>query len=264
MNVWGNRLKLTIFGESHGKALGIIIDGLPAGTKLNYQEIDLFIDRRRAGKNNFTSPRKENDSYKILSGIKDDIITGAPLSVIFENNNTISKDYGNLENLLRPSHSDYPAKIKFKGFNDFRGGGHFSGRISLALIFAGAIAKNLLKEKGIEILTHIKRIKHIEDENFTENIALEKLKRLEKKDLAFLNEELEEKAHKFLEEVREKGDSVGGEIECICLNLPVGLGSPFFDSLESKIAHLAFSVPAVKGIEFGTGFKFTDKFGSEA
>lgn len=264
MNVWGNKLKLSIFGESHGEALGIIIDGLPAGEKLSYEDINFFIDRRRAGKNSFTSPRKEKDEYKILSGVKNNFTTGAPLTVIFENKNTISKDYGNLENLLRPSHADYPAKIKFKGFNDFRGGGHFSGRITLALTFAGAIAKGILKDKNIEIFSHIKKLKYLKDRNFSENIDFEVLRNLEKKDLAFLNPELEEKARNFLERVRESNDSVGGEIECACFNLPVGLGSPFFDSLESKIAHLAFSVPAIKGIEFGIGFNFADRFGSEA
>lgn len=264
MNVWGNKLKLSIFGESHGEALGIVIDGLPAGEKLSYEDINFFIDRRRAGKNSFTSPRKEKDEYKILSGVKNNFTTGAPLTVIFENKNTISKDYGNLENLLRPSHADYPAKIKFKGFNDFRGGGHFSGRITLSLTFAGAIAKGILKDKNIEIFSHIKKLKYLKDRNFSENIDFEVLRNLEKKDLAFLNPELEEKARNFLERVRESNDSVGGEIECACFNLPVGLGSPFFDSLESKIAHLAFSVPAIKGIEFGIGFNFADRFGSEA
>lgn len=264
MNVWGNKLKLSIFGESHGEALGIVIDGLSAGEKLSYEDINFFIDRRRAGKNSFTSPRKEKDEYKILSGVKNNFTTGAPLTVIFENKNTISKDYGNLENLLRPSHADYPAKIKFKGFNDFRGGGHFSGRITLALTFAGAIAKGILKDKNIEIFSHIKKLKYLKDRNFSENIDFEVLRNLEKKDLAFLNPELEEKARNFLERVRESNDSVGGEIECACFNLPVGLGSPFFDSLESKIAHLAFSVPAIKGIEFGIGFNFADRFGSEA
>lgn len=264
MNVWGSKLRLSIFGESHGQALGIVIDGLPAGTRLNFESINFFIDRRRAGKNSFTTSRKEKDEYNILSGFKDGFTTGSPLCIIFENTDIISKDYGNLESLLRPSHADYPAKIKFKGFNDFRGGGHFSGRISLALAFAGAIAKDILKERKIEIYSHIKKIKHIEDDKFSEDISYKILKELEKKDLAFFNSKLEEEAKIFLEKVKKEGNSVGGEIECICLNLPVGLGSPFFDSLESKIAHLAFSVPAVKGIEFGIGFDFVDKFGSEA
>lgn len=264
MNVWGSKLRLSIFGESHGQALGIVIDGLPAGTRLNFESINFFIDRRRAGKNSFTTSRKEKDEYNILSGFKDGFTTGSPLCIIFENTDIISKDYGNLESLLRPSHADYPAKIKFKGFNDFRGGGHFSGRISLALAFAGAIAKDILKERKIEIYSHIKKIKHIEDDKFSEDISYKILKELEKKDLAFFNSKLEEEAKIFLEKVKKEGNSVGGEIECICLNLPVGLGSPFFDSLESKIAHLAFSVPAVKGIEFGIGFDFVDKLGSEA
>lgn len=264
MNVWGNKIKLSIFGESHGAALGIIIDGLPAGKKLDYEEINFFINRRKAGKNKYTSPRKEKDEYKILSGLKDDFTTGAPLTVIFENNNIISRDYGNLENLLRPSHADYPAKIKFKGFNDFRGGGYFSGRITLALTFAGALAKSILKEKNIEIFSHIKKLKYLEDSSFLDNLDIENLKSLRDKDLAFIKPELEDKAQRFLERVRENGDSIGGEIECMCMNLPVGLGSPFFDSLESKIAHLAFSIPAVKGIEFGLGFDFVNKFGSEA
>lgn len=264
MNIWGNKLKLSIFGESHGIAMGIIIDGLPVGTKLDFEEIDSFIDRRRAGKNKYTSPRKEKDEYKILSGLKDNMTTGAPLAVIFENMNIISKDYRNLKDLLRPSHADYPAKIKYQGFNDFRGGGHFSGRLTLPLTFVGAIAKSILKEKNIEIFSHIKSLKYIKDESFLENNDFESFRNLVKKNLPFLRPELEEKAEKFLDRVKENGDSVGGEIECACFNLPVGLGSPFFDSLESKIAHLVFSIPAIKGLEFGIGFAFNDKFGSEA
>ena len=212
MNTWGNKIKLSIFGESHGEAIGIVIDGLEAGIKLNLENINKFIERRKAGKSSFTTSRKEKDEYKILSGYKDGYTTSAPLCVIFENTNTISKDYENLKDLLRPNHADYPARIKFKGFNDIRGGGHFSGRITLPLTFAGAIAIDILEEKGIKI---------------SEN-------------------------------------SVGGEIECACFNLPVGLGSPFFDSLESKISHLAFSVPAIKGISFGIGFNFANILGSEA
>ena len=135
MNTWGNKIRLSIFGESHGEAIGIVIDGLEAGTKLNLENINKFIERRKAGKSSFTTSRKEKDEYKILSGYKDGYTTGAPLCVIFENTNTISKDYENLKDLLRPNHADYPARIKFKGFNDIRGGGHFSGRITLPLNF---------------------------------------------------------------------------------------------------------------------------------
>lgn len=264
MNVWGNKIKLSIFGESHGEALGIIIDGIKAGTKIDFEKLNKHLDRRKAGKAKYTSPRAEKDNFKFLSGIKDGFTTGAPLSVIFENNNIQSKDYGNLENLLRPSHADYPAKIKFNGFNDFRGGGHFSGRLTLALAFAGGIALEILEEKNINIFSHIKKIGKFEDESFLEKNDFSDFKYLKEKDLAFINSNLEEPVKSFLESIKNKGDSVGGLIECACFNLPVGLGSPFFDSLESKISHLAFSIPAVKGIEFGLGFSFAHKLGSEA
>ena len=266
MNTWGNKIRLSIFGESHGEAIGIVIDGLEAGTKLNLENINKFIERRKAGKSSFTTSRKEKDEYKILSGYKDGYTTGAPFCVIFENTNTISKDYENLKDLLRPNHSDYPAKIKFKGFNDVRGGGHFSGRITLALTFAGAIAIDILEEKGIKIFSHIKRILDIKDKSFLDfkEINLEKFENLKESSLPFIENDLENKTKELLEKIKLSGNSVGGEIECACFNLPVGLGSPFFDSLESKISHLAFSVPAIKGISFGIGFDFVNILGSEA
>ena len=266
MNTWGNKIRLSIFGESHGEAIGIVIDGLEAGTKLNLENINKFIERRKAGKSSFTTSRKEKDEYKILSGYKDGYTTGTPLCVIFENTNTISKDYENLKDLLRPNHADYPAGIKFKGFNDVRGGGHFSGRITLALTFAGAIALDILEEKGIKIFSHIKRILDIKDKSFLDfkEINLQKFKNLKESSLPFIENDLEDKTKELLEKIKLSGNSVGGEIECACFNLPVGLGSPFFDSLESKISHLAFSVPAIKGISFGIGFDFANILGSEA
>ena len=243
MNTWGNKIRLSIFGESHGEAIGIVIDGLEAGTKLNLENIN-----------------------KILTGYKDGYTTGAPLCVIFENTNTISKDYENLKDLLRPNHADYPAKIKFKGFNDVRGGGHFSGRITLALTFAGAIAIDILEEKGIKIFSHIKRILDIKDKSFLDfrEIDLDEFENLKESSLPFIENSLEDKTKELLEKIKLSGNSVGGEIECACFNLPVGLGSPFFDSLESKISHLAFSVPAIKGISFGIGFDFASILGLEA
>ena len=266
MNTWGTKIRLSIFGESHGEALGIVIDGLEAGTKLNLENINKFIDRRRAGKSSFTTSRKEKDEFRILSGYKDGHTTGAPLCVIFENTNTQSKDYENLKVLLRPNHADYPAAIKFKSFNDIRGGGHFSGRITLALTFAGAVAMDILEEKEIKIFSHIKKILDIKDKSFLEfkEVDIDKFKNLKESSLAFIEDDLEIKAKELLERIKLSGNSVGGEIECACYNLPVGLGSPFFDSLESKISHLAFSVPAVKGIQFGIGFDFSNILGSEA
>ena len=195
MNTWGTKIRLSIFGESHGEALGIVIDGLEAGTKLNLENISKFIDRRRAGKSSFTTSRKEKDEFRILSGYKDGHTTGAPLGVIFENTNTQSKDYENLKVLLRPNHADYPAAIKFKGFNDIRGGGHFSGRITLALTFAGAVAIDILEEKGIKIFSHIKKILDIKDKSFLEfkEVDLDKFKNLKKGSLAFIEDDLVEK-----------------------------------------------------------------------
>lgn len=267
MNIWGNRIKLSIFGESHGKAIGITIDGLPAGIELDFQKINLFLERRKAGKNKYTTSRKEKDEFIILSGYKDGYTTGAPLCTIFENSNTIGKDYDNLKYLLRPGHSDYPAGVKFNGYNDVSGGGHFSGRITLALAFAGAIAIDVLERKNIKIYSHIKKILDIKDKSFlefSEDDILNKFKNLKEKDLPFIDEKKENEAKELLEKISQMGDSVGGEIECICLNLPTGLGSPFFDSLESKISHLAFSIPAIKGIAFGLGFEFSDILGSKA
>ena len=256
MNTWGNKIRLSIFGESHGEAIGIVIDGLEAGTKLNLENINKFIERRKAGKSSFTTSRKEKDEYKILSGYKDGYTTGAPLCVIFENT----------KNVLRPNHADYPARIKFKGFNDVRGGGHFSGRITLPLTFAGAIAMDILEEKGIKIFSHIKKILDIKDKTFLDfkEMDLNKFENLKESSLPFIENDLEDKTKELLEKIKLSGNSVGGEIECACFNLPVGLGSPFFDSLESKISHLAFSVPAIKGISFGIGFDFANILGSEA
>lgn len=266
MNTWGNKIKLSIFGESHGEALGIVVDGLPAGIKLNLESINNFLERRKAGKSSFTTSRKEKDEYRFLSGFLDGYITGAPLCVIFENTNTVSKDYDILKSYLRPSHADYPALIKFKGFNDVRGGGHFSGRITLALCFAGAIAMDILAEKNIKIFAHIKKIMNIRDRSFLElfDSELSRFENLKNKTLPFIDSNLENEAKNLLEKIQTEKNSIGGEIECACFNLPTGIGNPFFDSLESKISHLAFSVPAVKGISFGLGFGFSDILGSEA
>ena len=195
MNTWGTKIRLSIFGESHGEAIGMIIDGLEAGIKLILENINKFIDRRRAGKSSFTTSRKEKDEFRILSGYKDGHTTGAPLCVIFENTNTQSKDYENLKNLLRPNHADYPAAIKFKGFNDIRGGGHFSGRITLALTFAGAVAMDILEEKGIKIFSHIKKILDIKDKSFLEfkEVDIDKFKNLKESSLAFIEDDLETK-----------------------------------------------------------------------
>ncbi|KMV75948.1 chorismate synthase, partial [Fusobacterium animalis D11] len=204
--------------------------------------------------------------YLFLSVAKISDTLNYPIISYKDEDFTISKDYENLKDLLRPNHADYPARIKFKGFNDIRGGGHFSGRITLPLIYAGAIAIDILEEKGVKIFSHIKRILDIKDKSFLDfkELDLDKFKNLKENSLPFIENDLEDKTKELLEKIKLSGNSVGGEIECACFNLPVGLGSPFFDSLESKISHLAFSVPAIKGISFGIGFEFANILGSEA
>lgn len=263
--VWGNNIKISIFGESHGGAIGINISGLPVGKDINEEEIYKDMKRRAPGNSNLTTARKEEDKVEILSGIFNGKTTGAPLCGIIRNNDTRSKDYSKLKNVMRPSHSDYPASIKYKGFNDYRGGGHFSGRITAPLVFAGAIAKSILKEKGINIGAHIKSIADIEDIEFNplniENSILESIK---EKDLPIIDDNKKALMEHRILSAKMEGDSVGGIVQCAITGVNVGVGDPFFDSVESTIAHLAFSVPAVKGIEFGKGFDLTKLKGSEA
>ena len=266
-NSFGRFFTLTTFGESRSAGVGAVIDGCPAGIPLCAEDIQKELNRRKPGSSGlFSTKRNEDDLCEILSGVFEGKTLGSPIAVLVRNKETSSKDYENLKDLLRPNHADYPARIKFKGFNDIRGGGHFSGRITLPLTFAGAIAIDILEEKGIKIFSHIKRILDIKDKSFLElkEIDLEKFEDLKENSLPFIENNLENKTKELLEKIKLSGNSVGGEIECACFNLPVGLGSPFFDSLESKISHLTFSVPAIKGISFGIGFDFVNILGSEA
>lgn len=263
--VWGNNIKISIFGESHGGAIGINISGLPVGKDINEEEIYKDMKRRAPGNSNLTTARKEEDKVEILSGVFNGKTTGAPLCGIIRNNDTRSKDYSKLKSVMRPSHSDYPASIKYKGFNDYRGGGHFSGRITAPLVFAGAIAKSILKEKGINIGAHIKSIADIEDTEFNplniENSILESVK---EKTLPIIDDNKKALMEHRILSAKMDGDSVGGIVQCAITGINAGVGDPFFDSVESTIAHLIFSVPAVKGIEFGKGFDLTKLKGSEA
>jgi chorismate synthase len=263
--VWGNSIKYSIFGESHGKAIGINIDGLPPGIKLDLQYIQSEMERRAPGRNEFSTPRKEADSFEILSGYFNEHTTGAPLCALIWNSNQHSKDYDELKDAMRPGHADYSGNIKYSGFNDYRGGGHFSGRITAPLVFAGAVAKQILRKKGIIIGSHLYCIGNIYDIPFDmTKIDSDYLAELLKKSFPVLDEEKGSAMKNLILEAKEESDSVGGMIEAAVLNLPAGIGSPFFDSLESTLAHLLFSVPAVKGVEFGAGFNISEMRGSEA
>lgn len=263
--MWGSKIKLSIFGESHGNAIGITIDGLPAGFSIDMDKIMMEMARRAPGKSSLSTPRKESDIPEILSGYFEGKTTGTPLCAIIRNSNTKSKDYSKLKDVMRPGHADYTGAVRYKGFNDYRGGGHFSGRITAPLVFAGAICKQILEVKGIIISAHINSIGKIKDCSFLESdISDELLNSFKEKELPLINTKLEDEMRQEILSARSSGDSIGGTIECAILGVSPGIGDPFFDSVESTLAHLMFSVPAVKGIEFGKGFDISKMRGSEA
>ena len=263
--MWGSKIKLPIFGESHGNAIGITIDGLPAGFSIDMDKIMMEMSRRAPGKSSLSTPRKESDIPEILSGYFEGKTTGTPLCAIIRNSNTKSKDYSKLKDVMRPGHADYTGAVRYKGFNDYRGGGHFSGRITAPLVFAGAICKQILEVKGIIVSAHINSIGKIKDCSFLESdISDELLNSFKENELPLINTKLEDEMRQEILSTRSSGDSIGGTIECAILGVSPGIGDPFFDSVESTLAHLMFSVPAVKGIEFGKGFDISKMRGSEA
>jgi chorismate synthase len=231
MNSFGNKFRISIFGESHGESVGITIDGCPAGLSLKVEDLLIDLERRKGGKQKGTTPRQESDYPIFMSGVFNGKTTGFPITILFENKNTRSSDYVGQRNIPRPGHADMTANQKFGGHEDFRGGGHFSARLTTGLVAAGAIAKMLMPQ--ISILAVIKEIGGESD------------------------------IEKGLQKAIDAKDSIGGIIECVVKGLPYGLGEPYFDSIESVISHMMFSVPAVKGIEFGAGFSAAKMFGSE-
>ena len=260
-NTFGNSVAVTLFGESHGEYIGAIIDGLAPGIKIDNEYIKNMLTLRRPdGK--ISTPRKENDEYKIISGVVENTTTGTPVTIIIPNENVKSGDYSQMRTIARPSHADYTAECKYHGFQDSRGGGHFSGRITAALVAAGAICKSALEQKGIYIGTHVKRCAGIDDRNF-ESLLLD-IKNLNQKTFAVLDEESGEKMVAAILSAASDGDSVGGILETAIVGMPVGVGEPWFDTIESMLSHMAFSIPAVKGIEFGAGFAISDMRGSKA
>lgn len=263
--IWGNNLKVAIFGESHGNAIGITIDGLPSGVEIDMDKVLEEMARRAPGKSKLSTARNEKDAPEILSGFFEGRTTGTPLCGIIRNGDTRSKDYGKLKDLMRPGHADYSGNIRYSGFNDYRGGGHFSGRITAPLVFAGAICKQVLAKQGITIGAHVKKIKDISDDSFDyTNISSDLLLSLNKEELPLLDKSKEETMRNVIIDAKSQGDSVGGVIECAITGVKAGYGDPFFDSVESILSHLLFSVPAVKGVEFGLGFDITELYGSEA
>lgn len=261
---FGNNIKITIFGQSHSEAIGVVIDGLPAGFKINTEKVAAFMARRAPGRNDLSTPRKEADEVKILSGVVDNVTCGAPLCAVIENTNTRSGDYDKLRILPRPSHSDFAAMMKHNGFNDIRGGGNFSGRLTAPLCFAGAVCMQMLEEKGIRIGAHISSIGKSDDKKFDPvNVNAADFDALAAKSFPVIDDKQGELMRKEIYDAKGKGDSVGGTIECAVVGVPAGIGDPIFDGIENRIAAAVFGIPAIKGIEFGAGFESAKMLGSE-
>ena len=258
MNTWGNNIRLAIFGESHGPAVGIVIDGLPAGMSFDMENLSIFMARRRPGQNLFSSSRRESDQAEIISGLLDGRTTGAPLCCLIKNHDAHSEDYGPC---LRPGHADWPAWLKFGGLADLRGGGHFSGRLTAPLVFAGGIAKQVLAERGIHVFGRIAAIGGIEDKP---QLSAEEFTGLAGAAFPVFDRKAAKQMQEAILAVQAEGDSLGGIGEVLALGVPAGLGEPFFGSAESLISSLLFSIPAVKGVEFGAGFALAAWHGSAA
>ncbi len=260
-NTFGNSISVTLFGESHGEFIGATVDGLAPGIKIDREYISRMLTfRRPVGK--ISTPRAEKDEYKIISGAVNGLTTGTPLTVLIPNENVKSADYAQMQTVARPSHADFTAECKYHGFQDSRGGGHFSGRITAALVAAGAVCKFALEQKGICIGTHIKKCAGISDREF-DNLKND-IKILNEKTFAVLDEASGEKMKSEILRAAEEKDSVGGVLETAVTGVPAGVGEPWFDTVEGLISHMMFSVPAVKGIEFGIGFDIADMRGSSA
>ena len=257
----GQRLVLTSFGESHGKAIGAILDGCPAGLEIDEKDIQKMLDQRKPGQNLISTQRKEGDIVEIISGVFRGYTTGAAITMIIRNSDQKSKDYENLKTKLRPGHSDYPAMIKYNQYNDYRGGGRFSGRLTATHVMGGAIARKLLKVTlGVETHSCTSQIGKIKMENkFNEKM----IKSIYKNEVRCPEIKTAKIMRTSILNAKKKGDSLGGIIESVATNVPVGLGEPIFNSLESDLSKAIFSIPSVKGIEFGSGFRGSELFGSE-
>ena len=257
----GQRLVLTSFGESHGKAIGAILDGCPAGLEIDEKDIQKMLDQRKPGQNLISTQRKEGDIVEIVSGVFRGHTTGSAITMIIRNSDQKSKDYENLKTKLRPGHSDYPAMIKYNQYNDYRGGGRFSGRLTATHVMGGAIARKLLKVTlGVETHSFTSQIGKIKMENkFNEKM----IKSIYKNDVRCPEISTAKKMKTSILDAKKKGDSLGGIIDSITTKIPVGLGEPIFSSLESDLSKAMFSIPSVKGVEFGSGFRGSELYGSE-
>lgn len=262
-NSFGNNLKVTLFGESHGPFIGAVLDGLTPGLKIDNCFIEHQLKLRRPY-GSISTTRVEKDNIQIVSGVFNEFTTGTPLCILIPNEIQNSKDYSSMSQIARPGHADFTAECKYHGFQDYRGGGHFSGRITAALVAAGAIVIPALQKKGIIIGSHIQSCGTVKDQNFSsnQNELTNQLKELNNKDFAVLKSDVENQMITEIQNAAKDGDSLGGVIETGVTGLPAGIGEPWFDSVESLLSHALFSIPAVKGVQFGAGFDLVNSNGS--
>lgn len=261
-STYGENLKLSVFGQSHGAAIGMTLDGIPAGEYVDFEKLQQFLNRRAPGQHEYATARKEEDKPEFLSGIVNGHTCGAPIAAVIYNTNTKSQDYNNLTDCPRPGHADYTAQVKYRGFQDAAGGGHFSGRLTAPLCIAGGMCKQWLEKRGISIGAHIVSIGGITDDP----VYLDWVKpdfSLIGTDFPVLNPDAGEKMRQRIAEVKKNGDSVGGIIECIVSGVPAGIGGPMFGGMEGKLAQAMYGIPAVKGLDFGSGFSGSYMLGSE-
>ncbi|MGE4277223.1 MAG: chorismate synthase [Lawsonibacter sp.] len=260
----GKNLHVSLFGQSHSQAIGVCIDGLPAGEAVDLEKLDSFLQRRAPGRDATATPRKEGDTPRILCGLVDGVTCGAPLAAVIENTNTRSQDYERLRDVPRPGHADYTAQVRYGGFQDVAGGGHFSGRLTAPLCIAGGIALQILERRGIQVAAHIRSVADVEDRPFDPNGEPEKLlSGLKTADFPVLDVAAGKNMRTAILAARAEGDSVGGVVECMAIGLPAGVGDPMFGGMESRLATAIFGIPAVKGVEFGAGFQAARLRGSQ-
>lgn len=261
---WGQHLRLSIFGQSHGEAIGVTIDGLPAGMEIDMDRMLAEMARRAPGQSALTTTRKEPDAPEFLSGVLNGRTTGQPICLVIRNTNQRSRDYGDGVDLVRPGHADYTGHVRYFGFEDWRGGGSFSGRLTAPLVAAGALCSQWLEAQGVNIACHVQQLGGVKDASFMDADPAADYTYMKQMHLPVLTDGLDQQMEQEAMAARNAADSIGGVLECMITGLPAGLGAPFFDSVESEISRLMFSVPAVKGVEFGEGFGFANLRGSQA
>lgn len=261
---WGNHLRLTVFGESHGPAIGAVLEGLPAGEAIGMEQVLAQMARRAPGRDLSSTPRKESDEPQILSGMLNGKTTGAPLCAVIANADTHSSDYDSLRTVPRPGHADYTAYLRYHGCNDVRGGGRFSGRLTAPLVFAGAVCRQILKRRGVTVGSHVLSVHGAADTPFDPvAVSAELLDALASRYFPTVDPLAESAMRAEIESARQSLDSVGGVVECAAVGLPGGFGGPLSEGVESSLSSLLFAVPACKGVEFGAGFRAAELFGSE-